>query len=76
MAKRNRLTRSRNRWILGVCGGIADFLGWAPSSVRGLYVILSAFSAGFPGIIVYVILAWMMPPTDRGEFHLEHFRSS
>lgn len=54
--------RSRNRsMIAGVCGGLADWLGWSPTMVRLLYVILSIVSAGFPGILVYLILWIAMP---------------
>ena len=56
-----RLTKSRNRVIAGVCGGIAEWLGWAPTLVRILYVIVSIFSAAFPGILVYIILWIIMP---------------
>lgn len=60
-----RLTRSRRRIIGGVCGGIADYLGWNRTLVRLLYVILSAASAAFPGIIVYIVLWIVMPgPED------------
>ena len=53
----------RNRVIAGVCGGIADWLGWTPTTVRILYVVLSILSAGFPGILVYVIL-WLVMPEE------------
>lgn len=72
---RNRLTRSENRWIAGVCGGIADFLGWSPAAVRALFIMASVSTAGVPGIIAYAILAWVMPPPDRGKFQLEDFRA-
>lgn len=63
--RRHKLTRSRNRWIGGVCGGIAEYLGWSPTLVRVLYFGLSAISAAFPGILVYVILWIVMPgPED------------
>ena len=56
------LQRSRrNKVVAGVCGGIAHWLGWDPTAVRILYVLLSFFSAAFPGIIVYIILAFVMP---------------
>ena len=59
----NRLTRSKSeRLLLGVCGGIATWLGWDPTIVRVAYVLISICSAGFPGIFVYVILALVMPP--------------
>ncbi len=50
--------------ILGVCGGLSDWLGWDPTIVRVGYVLVSICSAAFPGILVYVILALVMPPGD------------
>lgn len=62
---RPRLTRSRKRILGGVCGGIADYLGWSRTLVRVLYVVGSAASAAFPGIIVYLVLWIVMPrPED------------
>lgn len=56
------LYRSRRNSILGgVCGGIAEWLGWSPTWVRVLYVIGSVLSVAFPGAIVYVIL-WLVIP--------------
>ena len=61
----NRLTRSKSeRMLLGVCGGIAAWLGWDPTIVRVAYVLVSICSAAFPGIFVYLILALVMPPGD------------
>ncbi len=61
---RRRLSRShKHRMIGGVCGGIADFVGWNPTLVRTLYVIGSIVSAAFPGILVYLIL-WVVMPSD------------
>ncbi|MGH7596149.1 MAG: PspC domain-containing protein [bacterium] len=59
------LKKSRNRIIAGVCGGLAEWLGWSPTMVRILYVIVSVLSAAFPGIIVYLILWLVMPPASR-----------
>jgi phage shock protein PspC (stress-responsive transcriptional regulator) len=56
------LYRSRRHSIIaGVCGGIAEWLGWSPTWVRLLYVLVSVLSIAFPGIIVYVILWVVMP---------------
>jgi phage shock protein C len=56
------LRRSRkNKMIAGVCGGIAEFLGWSPTAVRILYVLISILSAAFPGVIVYIVLWIVMP---------------
>ncbi len=59
---RNRLHRSRsNRMIAGVCGGLAEWLGWDPTLVRILYVVVSVVSAAFPGLLVYLVLWLVMP---------------
>ena len=58
------LLRSRhNKMIACVCGGIARSLGWSPTSVRILYVVLSIVSVAFPGILVYIIL-WILIPQE------------
>lgn len=58
------LVRSRHhRIIAGVCGGIADWLGWDPTIVRILYVVLSILSVAFPGILVYIVL-WIVMPQE------------
>lgn len=58
------LRRSRSHRILaGVCGGLAEWLGWSVTGVRVLYVVLSLVSAGFPGILVYIIL-WIVMPDE------------
>lgn len=60
------LVRSRkDRMIAGVCGGIAQWLGWNSTAVRVLYVLLSISSAAFPGILVYIILALVMPLEEQ-----------
>ena len=59
------LQRSRkNKVIAGVCGGLAESLGWDVTLVRIVYVLLSIFSVGFPSILVYVILWIVMPQGD------------
>ena len=61
-ANGNKLTRSStDRIIAGVCGGLAQWLGWNPTMVRVLYVVVSLLSAAFPGILVYIILWIVMP---------------
>jgi phage shock protein C len=58
------LKKSHNKMIAGVCGGIAEWQGWDPTIVRIVYVLVSIFSAAFPGILVYIILMLVMPPAD------------
>lgn len=61
------LQRSRrNKVVAGVCGGIAHWLGWDPTIVRVLYVVVSVASAAFPGILVYLLL-WVLMPKAPSE---------
>ena len=63
--------------IAGVCGGIAEYLGWPAIRVRILYAVVSILSVAFPGILVYIILWFVLPPPDYeppGLFDLEDHR--
>jgi len=65
---RARLHRSRSqKLIAGVCGGLAEWLGWDATLVRILYVVGSILSAAFPGILIYVILWLVMPEEDSAK---------
>lgn len=55
------LRSRRHRMIAGVCGGMAEWLGWDPTVVRIAYVLVSLLSAAFPGLVTYVILWIIMP---------------
>jgi len=50
--------------IAGVCGGLAEWLGWSSTRVRVAYVVLSVLSAAFPGTLVYIIL-WIVVPESE-----------
>ena len=56
-----RLRRSSDKTIAGVCGGLAEYFDLDPSLVRIAYVVISIFSAAFPGILIYLILWFVMP---------------
>ncbi|HYW30301.1 MAG TPA: PspC domain-containing protein [Gemmatimonas sp.] len=73
--QKQRLKRSDDSMIAGVCGGIADYLGWSPSTTRLAYLMVSAFSAGFPGLLVYIVLWFVMPPPGANDdFRLDNYR--
>jgi phage shock protein PspC (stress-responsive transcriptional regulator) len=61
----HKLRRSEDRIIAGVCGGLAEWLGWSPTHVRILYVVVSILSAAFPGTLVYLILWFVMPRPEE-----------
>lgn len=58
------LHRTHDSLIAGVCGGLAEYLGWRPGRFRVFYVVLSVLSAAFPGILVYLVLWFLMPPPE------------
>lgn len=59
MAK--KLTRSTNKMIGGVCAGLAEYFDLDVTLIRVLYLILTLFSAAFPGVILYIILLLIIP---------------
>jgi phage shock protein PspC (stress-responsive transcriptional regulator) len=54
------LSLSPHRMIAGVCGGLAEWLGWDTTLVRILYTLLTIFTA-FSGVIIYLVLWIIMP---------------
>ena len=56
-----KLYRSSNRVMAGVCGGIAEYFDIDPTLIRVAYVVLSLFSAAFPGVVLYIILMILIP---------------
>lgn len=58
-----RLHKGRNRILLGVAGGIAEYLKIDPVIVRVLFILL-AFANGL-GVLVYLLLALLMPKPER-----------
>lgn len=58
-----RLVRSRDdRWISGVCGGVARYLGVDSNLVR-LLVVLGTI-LGFGSLAVAYLVAWVLMPED------------
>jgi phage shock protein PspC (stress-responsive transcriptional regulator) len=55
------LVRPRDRWIAGVCAGLARRFGMTPNTVRLLFVI-SCLLPG-PQFLIYIAL-WIMIPSE------------
>jgi phage shock protein C len=57
----------RDRWILGVCGGIAHTYGWNSNAVR---LITAVLAIAIPGpslvltLVVYLILGAVLPESE------------
>ncbi len=64
MATTKRLYRSTtNKYIAGVCGGIAEYFDIDATFVRIVAVVL-LLPGGLPGVLPYVILWAVMPKRE------------
>lgn len=58
-----RLTRSADdRWLGGVCGGVAEYAGIDANLVRLLVVVGALFSFGT--LFVAYVIAWVLMPQE------------
>lgn len=58
-----RLLRSRDdRWLGGVCGGVAHYTGLDPNLVRLLVVLGAVF--GFGSLLIAYVVAWIVMPEE------------
>lgn len=63
---KKKLYKSRdNKIIDGVCGGIAEYINEDPTVVRIVFAVVSLLSASIPGVLLYLILAIIMPRKDE-----------
>lgn len=60
-----QLRKSNNKMLAGVCAGIGEYVGVDATVIRVIYAALSVFSAGFPGLLLYLILCLIMPSAER-----------
>jgi phage shock protein PspC (stress-responsive transcriptional regulator) len=59
---------TRDRWILGVCGGIAHHFGWNSTAVRVATAILAIAIPGpslVATVLVYALLGYLLPETEE-----------
>ncbi len=55
----------QDRVLCGVCGGIGEYLNLDPNVVRLLAVLIAVFSAGFPTVIAYIVMACVLPSKSQ-----------
>jgi len=53
--------RREGEKFAGVCGGLAEYFDLDPTLVRVVYLIATFFTGVVPGIVLYVILALVVP---------------
>jgi len=72
---KQKLTKSNNRIVAGVLGGIAEYLNWNANVLRVLFVILAVVSHGF-GILLYLLLMTIIPSKPENTGFFEQMRRS
>lgn len=66
-----QLCRSADDYqIAGVCGGLAEYLGWDSSRVRIVWVLATVFTA-FAGVVIYLALWYLMPQAPQAPKNFE-----
>lgn len=59
--KKKLYKSNSDKMFAGVLGGFAEYIGVDSTLVRLVYVLIAMFSAGFPGILFYIICALVIP---------------
>lgn len=60
----DKLHRSRDKVLAGVCGGFAERYGWDKAIVRIIYATAMVFTGFFPLGLIYIVAAIVMPGVD------------
>ena len=58
----------RDRWILGVCGGVAHTYGWNSGAVRLATAVLAVIIPGpslVATVLVYILLGAVLPESEE-----------
>jgi phage shock protein C len=56
---------SENKIISGVIGGLGEYFDVDPVLLRVGYVLITVFTAVFPGIIAYILMSMVVPKKPR-----------
>ena len=59
--------RRKGRKLLGVLGGLADFFGLDPSLIRIAYLVMTFFTLGVPGFVLYLVLVFIVPVEPKAK---------
>jgi phage shock protein PspC (stress-responsive transcriptional regulator) len=62
------LVRGSDRWVAGLCGGIAARTGLDPMIVRGIAIVIAIL--GGPVVFAYAV-GWALLPNVQGRIYLE-----
>ncbi|MBR4395495.1 MAG: PspC domain-containing protein [Eubacteriaceae bacterium] len=52
---------SENGMLFGVLVGLSEYIGIKANILRVIYVLACCFMSRFAGVIIYIVLAFIMP---------------
>ena len=61
MTTPRKLTRSKEKIIAGVCGGLANYFGLETSLVRVGFVLIGLITALVPLCLIYLVMWFVIP---------------
>ena len=64
MAEKKLMRSANNKVLGGVLGGLAESFEMDATLIRICYAALTIFSAGFPGLLLYIIMLLLMPKAE------------
>jgi phage shock protein C len=56
-----KLKLSKDKKLLGVCGGIGEYFDVDPTVVRVAWIVMTVLTGIVPGVIAYLLAAIVMP---------------
>ena len=59
---------TRDRWIRGVCGGVANTYGWSSNTVRLATVVIAVVIPGpstLLAFVIYLLLGFILPESEE-----------
>lgn len=71
-----KLYRSNNKKILGVCSGIAEYFNIDPTIIRVIYVVLLFVTAIVPCVVLYFVLALVMPEPPASDYQYNTYNNN
>lgn len=76
MFKEKKLYKSTDKKVDGVCAGIAEFFGIDATLIRIAYALITLFTAGFGGVVVYIILALIIPRRPFPDYQYNEYEEN
>jgi phage shock protein C len=65
MAKDKKLTKSNDRVLSGVLGGVSEYFDLDASLVRLIFAAATIFTGFFPFVFIYIVAVIIMPDSPN-----------